>query len=232
MNPTFKAVIVCVDYGDILALTLPYNRHHFDKVVIVTTPADQETIQVAEANDCHIHMTSAFYEAGAVFNKWTPLEDGLDILGRSDWIVIMDADIAWPKTIPMQTWDIKVMYSPRRYMTESIFIPEESDWPKLPIHPVGHIWAGYTQIFHASAAPPLPWHKFHDNAGGPDTIFQSHWRLKHRLSWKCLHIGPSETNWGGRISPKADGTIIHPSLVNKIDEIKTKHKNQFRRYTK
>lgn len=46
-----NCIIVCVDYYDILAYTLSYNREHFNKVVVVTSPFDPKTRKVALDND-------------------------------------------------------------------------------------------------------------------------------------------------------------------------------------
>lgn len=211
-----KAILVCVDYGDILALTLPYNRHHFHKMVVVTTPQDAETRKVATDNYCMVHETESFYKDGAAFNKWLALEEGLDILGRSGWITIMDADILWPKVAPLNDLKEDTIYSPRRYMNPEYTVPPENIWHTFPMHPVGHIWAGYTQIFHASAAGPVPWHMSHHTCGGPDTVFQNRWKNKVRTSWNCLHLGPTETNWCGRIVPKIDGTPMNRFVDTKV----------------
>lgn len=223
-----KAILTCVEYGDLLALTLPYNRHHFERVVVVTTPQDTETIQVAQENNCIIYATEKFYANGAQFNKWEPLEEGLDILGRSGWICIMDADIAWPKVIPNQIWNVDTLYSPRRYINHHLNIPPESLWPAFEIHPVSHIWAGYSQIFHASAAGPAPWHMSHHTAGGPDTVFQNKWTKKERLSWKCLHIGPTEMNWCGRITPRVDGTRPNRHVDTRV--MMEEHRKNFNKH--
>ncbi len=52
-----RVVIVCVDYSDYLALTLPYNRHHFDEVLVITTSTDVITREVAKANDCRCSIS-------------------------------------------------------------------------------------------------------------------------------------------------------------------------------
>ena len=206
-----RAILTSVEYGDILALTLPYNRHHFDDVMVVTTPDDEETQAVAKANNCQLHITADFYSNSAQFNKWTPLEQGLDKLGRRGWICIMDADVAWPKELPPMALTRGKLYSPRRYIHLPPSLPPEETWAQLPVHNVSNIWAGYTQIFHSldPHLPRPPWHKPHKNAGGPDTVFQNNWpaHLKERLPFKVLHIGPTETNWGGRVSQRVDGSL-------------------------
>jgi hypothetical protein len=92
-----RAIIVSVDYADLLAVTLPWNRHHFNEVCVVTSTADSATEAVARANGCSVHMTDLFYAHGAAFNKWAALEDGLDWFGRHGWMCLMDADVLWPK---------------------------------------------------------------------------------------------------------------------------------------
>lgn len=62
--------------------------------------------------------TNAFYDNGAVFNKWAALEEGLDVLGRKGWICLMDADVVWPEKVTLNLEPGK-LYSPLRRMHES-----------------------------------------------------------------------------------------------------------------
>src|SRR5689334_22908441 len=94
-----KAILVSVDYADLLAMTLPYNKHHFDEVFVITSNADNATKQVARENHCPYLATDSFWDDGAMFNKWKALEEGLTVMGRDGWICIMDADILWPKAV-------------------------------------------------------------------------------------------------------------------------------------
>ena len=89
--------MVSVDYADLLAITLPYNRHHFSEIWVVTSSADEQTKAVAQAHGAHVFVTDSFYANGAAFNKWLALEEGLDAMGREGWLCLMDADVLWPK---------------------------------------------------------------------------------------------------------------------------------------
>lgn len=116
-----NAILVSVDYADLLAITLPYNRHHFDEVCIVTTPEDVQTQKVAREYNSQIYTTRAFYGTNVYFNKWRAFEEALDWFVRgkiaaspqhcglsaslsytpprprySGWLCVMDADILWP----------------------------------------------------------------------------------------------------------------------------------------
>lgn len=223
MTP-LRAIIVCVDYSDLLAVTLAYNRHHFSDVLVVTSDDDDKTPDVAWNNDSDVWTTDAFYEDGAVFNKFKALEKGLDFFGRHGWLCIMDADVLWPKEIAwcnttafapdFSNLTKGILYTPLRRMCEdlSMGIPQEPYWKSYPLHPQQVEWAGYTQIFHANDPhlPPAPWHQTNwKHAGGADSFFQQLWPKEHKLRppFECLHLGPAGRNWCGRSTPYLDGTV-------------------------
>lgn len=211
-----RAILVSVDYSDLLTVTLKYNRHHFDEIMVVTSTLDVDTPQVALENQARVYATDSFYANGAVFNKWIALEEGLDVFGRHGLLCIMDADILWPKKIPTLEYVKGSLYTPlRRMMTDMTQpIPDESEWSRFPLHQQQREWAGYTQIFHADD-PVLgesPWYETNwSHAGGSDSMFQMRWREqdKARPGFECLHLGASGENWCGRSTPYLDGTR-HP----------------------
>jgi hypothetical protein len=231
-----RAFIVSVDYAGELAVTLPYNRHHFSDVVVVTTPDDKETIKVAEENNAFVYPTTSFYARRAKFNKWAALEETMSATSREGWITLMDADVLWPKEMnfrdqysSLQWWNRlhgTVYYergeliSPLRHMMldvpQPFTIPPESEWGKFPIHRNVNEWAGYSQIFHGSD-PVLgepPWHKVnYYHAGTADSLFQAKWRPENKIRtpWNCLHIGLAGVNWCGRSSRRMDGSLPEDS---------------------
>lgn len=210
-----NALIVSVEFTDILSLTLPYNRGHFDKVVVVTSPADHEgLLPVAERYGAELFATDAFYRKGAKFNKWLALEEGLDFMGREGWICLLDADILWPKAVDLLRYlRPGYLYTPYRHIAEPIpkDIPPESDWQtKYPMHRQLREFAGYSQVFHASD-PVLgepPWHQTDfTSAGTADSFFQAKWPedKKIRPSFRVLHLGSPGANWCGRTTPYVGG---------------------------
>lgn len=209
-----RAILVCVDYSDILAITLPYNRHHFEEVWVVTSSGDSNTILVAREHQAEVVVTDLFYEPGAVFNKWKALEHGLDIMGRTGWLCIMDADVLWPKELPRFSKEVGNLYTPRRRMMQELTaqIPRECYWKQYPHHRNEAEFAGYSQMFHASD-PVLgkpPWHEINwAHAGGADSFFQRKWHPSHKIRppFDVLHLGPSGHNWCGRATPYVDGTL-------------------------
>ncbi len=213
-----RAIMVCVEYADMLALTLPYNHHHFSEIMVVVNPKDVKTFEVLspylKGDGIGMYPTDAFYRNGAKFNKWLALEEGLDYFGRYGWICIMDADVFWPKEVNLSLEQGKV-YTPLRRMMPTIpqIAPKESDWLKYPLHGNQGEWAGYSQIFHADD-PVLKglkyWHEIDwSHAGGADSFFQQKWARENKVRppFEVLHIGEAGLNWMGRCTPFANGEL-------------------------
>lgn len=207
-----RAVIVSVDYWDILRITLPYNIHHFSDVLVITSYEDDKTSEIAERYGARVHRTSAFYAGGAHFNKYKAIEEGFDILGRSGWLAILDADIVLPRFASVPSWHVDCLYTAPRRVIFSIpeSIPEESAWDAIPDFKE-RLWIGYLQVFHASS-PYLsdpPWHMTDIGfAGIGDREFGNLWPhcARRLFPFHVLHIGEPAKNWFGRVSPYADGS--------------------------
>lgn len=211
-----RTVIVAVNYSDLLAVTLPYNRHHWEEVYIVTSTADLPNVApICAANDAQAIATDLFYSRGAKFNKWAALEFALDRIGRHGWLCLADADVLWPKTIPDYPRTAGNLYVPyRRMMTDlprPFTIPPESEWKRFPIHQNVREFAGYSQLFNASdphLGPP-PWHDVDwTHAGGADSFFQRKWPNSHKIRppFEVLHLGEPGANWAGRATSYLDGS--------------------------
>ena len=93
-----EAVLVCVDYADFLRETLPRNLHLFDRMVVVTSYADQATPGVCKRFGVDCRQTDVGTAQGDVFNKGRMIDYGLGYLSRSDWVVHLDADMVLPPT--------------------------------------------------------------------------------------------------------------------------------------
>lgn len=223
-----RAVVVCVDMWDLASLTLRWNAHHFESVMVVTSPSDIRTRDLChslrdEGLPIDTYVTDSFYANNALFNKWRALEEALDFMGRFGWLCIMDIDVLWPKMIleGFLTKELEdhffyrgYLYTPRRRMCCTIpqEVPAEETWKDYPLHHQEVEWAGYSQIFHADdevLAPP-PWHDInYTSAGTADSFFQAKWpkERKIRPGFEVLHLGESGVNWCGRTTAYADGTL-------------------------
>lgn len=233
-----RAVIVCVDYSDYLAITLPINRHHFEDMLVITSLDDTATIRLANTNDCKVHATNSFYD-NAYFNKYKALEQGLDIFGRHGWLCILDADIVWPhiiQPIPPDRFRFPKEYieNPLNLTIGKLYVPQRHMCPSIEeLGPVrDEEFAGYSQIFHASD-PVLgkpPWHEQWKHAGGGDSFFAKKWIAKNQVRppFNVLHIGEPGINWCGRVTPYLDGTVHPKAEENKYavqQMLQTRRKN-------
>lgn len=222
MNVPLRGVVVCVNYLDLLKITLPLNRKHFESILIITDKnCKDEVVKFAGEMECPTAVTNRFYDHGAKFNKWKALEFALSLFGRRGWMCLMDADIVWPdEACFKEPPKIGELWSPLRRMAPIEYAGEvakhghrtEADWKRFGIHRNVNEWAGYTQIFHADdpALGSPPWHQQDwSHAGGADSFFQQKWtpENKKRFDWECLHLGEAGVNWMGRVVPHTDGTV-------------------------
>ncbi len=218
-HPDLRMITVCVEYADLLSLTLPYNKHHFKDILVVTSWKDKQTQQLCLELGVRVFETDLFYRDGARFNKWLALETALDFYGREGWIYLMDADVLWPQDLKGALDKITpgFLYTPRRRMFPTIprnalEIPNEHIWNHYPLHRNDGEFAGYSQIFHASdpALGSAPWHELDwKHAGACDSWFQQKWKPQNKIrpNFEVLHLGEAGVNWMGRSTPFADGTL-------------------------
>lgn len=96
MRHFIEAVTVCVDYADFLAETIPANRPHLDRWMIVTSPNDEATLDLCHRYSLEVVTTADFSRNGDPFNKGRGIERGLGMLAHDDWLLHLDADIALP----------------------------------------------------------------------------------------------------------------------------------------
>lgn len=224
-----RSISVCVDFHDILNLTLKHQHHHFHSMTFVTSPEFySSTYEVTrEFPNTQVLQTDLFYADGAIFNKYRALEWGLDQIGRYGWMCILDVDIIWPKLLDLSRYLRRgYLYSPLRHICDPIpeEIPDEKDWQRYPIHQQFREWAGYTQIFHADdeRLGTPPWHDITwTHCGGGDSFLQAKWppEYKIRPPWQCLHLGKPGVHWCGRSGERMDGSSP-PESVQRVTTIR------------
>ena len=91
-----EGIIICVNYSDFLAHTLPHNRNHFDNLIVVTDTRDEKTKELCEFYNVKCIQTDIFYENGDSFNKGAAINYGLSHLENKEWVIHLDADIYLP----------------------------------------------------------------------------------------------------------------------------------------
>ncbi len=208
-----KGIVVCVNYDDLLSITLNRNMRHLEECVVVTSPEDERTQRlVASIPSTRCFITDAFYRNGAKFNKGAAIEEAFDALGRDGWILIWDADILLPDSLPMPSLNPEMMYgAPRRLLNDPKRWDKSLNWKSLQLsRETGY--PGYFQLFHGSTlAGVRPWYAVHSiHAATGDAHFEGHWpaNRKTHLPFEVLHLGPRDVNWFGRASERIDGQAV------------------------
>ena len=223
-----RAITVCVNYDDILAISMPSLLTQVAELTVVTAPQDTRTIDyITGFSQVRPFITDAFYRHGAKFNKGLALEEGFDFMGRHGWILIIDADIVLPLEMtdyfrrrPLRAGRLytpprRILEDPRRWHEFS----QSATWHTLPERKDrGHY--GYFQLFHAG--DPLlrkkPWYGVNwTHAGRCDDEFQHRWPadLKERPGFEVLHLGKCDENWFGRATQRVDGVPDAPEAAER-----------------
>jgi hypothetical protein len=91
-----EAIIVCLNYSDFLAETLPLNLNHFDDVVVVTSHDDTDTHKLCEKLSVDYVRTDCFFERGDTMNKGRAINFGRSNLPQKGYLLHLDADIVLP----------------------------------------------------------------------------------------------------------------------------------------
>ncbi len=145
-----EGLVICVDYSDFLAHTLPHNKTHFDNLIVVTDTKDEKTKKLCEFHHIRCVQTDIFYENGNSFNKGAAIDYGLSLLENKDWVIHLDADIYLPpltrsilENIPLETHKI--------YGADRLMCPSYEKWTEFLNNPQ-KIQEGWVYI-HMDAFP-------------------------------------------------------------------------------
>lgn len=216
------SVTTCVNYDDILAITLPRNVKHFRKCVVVTSYEDERTAKLVYGiRGAQLFRTDAFTRNGAFFNKGAAIEEAFDVLGRSGWILLVDADILLPQVFEPELPDKNVIYGAHRYQLPEGSLDFGGDWTRWkwtwesPTEPPA---VGYFQLFHADATvlQSRPWYPTHSVHAALEMGFTDKFSEARWLPDPVLHIGAPAENWFGRATSRLDGEPVLGAEQNRI----------------
>lgn len=232
-----RGIVICVNYDDILRITLPWNLACLSECCVITSPSDERTASYVHSLSqgyapgfLKLFHTDAFTRYGARFNKGLAMEEGLDFFGREGWMLIWDADTAFPLDFALPDLEVGILYGAKRRMVEQASRETMAcNWSTLPLGRDIE-FAGFFQLFHADdfVLRKRPWYDpTFIHAGGGDAFFQSLWgiRSKIRLDVECLHIGPRDQNWYGRVSKRLDGEPNEDVIRRRESMISMKRSN-------
>src|SRR4051794_21992126 len=110
-----RGITVSIGYGSLLRITLPLNMRHFYECLVITSPEDVETQEVASAvPGVKLHVTDAATRHQARFNKGLCFEECWDRFGREGIWLIWDSDIILPDSIPFELMRPDAIHGARR----------------------------------------------------------------------------------------------------------------------
>lgn len=200
-----EAVLICVEYDDFLAHTLPLNKGHFDRLVIVTTPEDVNTRKLAEYHHVQCVTTDVFNVEAGEFRKGAAINVGLESLEMDGWVVHLDADIVLPpqfRTILQQTdLNPSMIYGIDRFNVtgydkwyEHVKKPKMVNECGVYIHPRvyplatrfmspefgGYLPIGFFQMWNPGVSGVTRYPECHTNAGRTDMLMSANWPRSFR----------------------------------------------------
>ena len=203
-----ECVIISVGYSDFLAHTLPLNKGHFDKLVVVTSTADKDTQRLCEYHHVQCVQTDCFYENGDVFNKAKGINAGLKELTQEGWVLHLDGDMVLPPqfrgTLEPIGLDENFVYGVDRLMctnyedwAKHVAKPHLTQEASIFIHPQydlmpigtriakygtteGYIPIGFFQLWHPHTSGISTYPQEHGDAGRTDMLFAMQWPRNKR----------------------------------------------------
>ena len=198
------AITVCVNYDDLLQITLQQNHIFFDKWYIITSKEDTSTLEVIQKYN-YSNIVVLFYDfktGGKVFNKGGAIRMCQDMLlsklDENETILLLDAYIYLPNEFPtvMDATEIQkdVLYGGYRvdYYSLNALLSSKYDCN------YGYTFQGCFQLYKNSSK-----YLYNDSedCSQCDNIFQDLFTKKENVKDLFIfHLGISTVNWKGRVN--------------------------------
>jgi len=196
-----ECVVVCVNFSDVLAHTLPLNKGHFDRMIVVTDPADLATWAVCRHHHVQCISTNDFYRDEQAFNKGRGINAVLNLLSKRDWLLHMDADIVLPPRTRDFLQRIVSLDPASIYGIDRMMCPSFEDWMGHVTNPTcqhadeifvvpepfpmgarvaklgdeGFMPIGFFQLWNAAVSGITSYPDTHGTAGRADMLFSLQW---------------------------------------------------------
>lgn len=186
------ALVVSVDYAPELSRSIDRWVAGLASLVVVTAPRDEATIALARQHGAQLHVTEAFFEDGALFNKGAAMQEARALLPQSDWHLFLDADVVpppdWATRLEAADTKLGCLHGARRVLEDGRPIDDRE-------------LAGFFHLFHSAdprASHPLDRDWLH--AGNYDSTFMQRWprELQRILDLELVHLGEPGVNWCGK----------------------------------
>jgi hypothetical protein len=220
----FRCIITCVNYDDLLEITLPQAMYALaTEPIVVTSMEDEGTLRCARKHGAWVFRTDRFYRNGSAFNKAAALNSAIERIRPSleGWVLMLDSDIFLPdqtrEALEAEATDKDCLYGAPRY-----HCPSKAAWDTQEFEPMTWKITEIPGYFHYFWAPNVarPWYdETYEHAGGYDSLFQKRWDKAHkkRLSFSVTHLGAFGQNWFGRRTKRWSGQSVGKPEIALID---------------
>lgn len=228
-----EAVIVCKDYSDFLAHTLPENLNHLDRIVVVSHPNDKPTQALCTKLGVDCLETEVMHDSGDALNKGRCINLGLSHLRHEGWVLHLDADILLPHRFRSMLRHAKLspdnLYGADRLNTisydhwtnhKSKTVPQHQ-WRCLVVPPCefpvgsrllhqeyGYCPIGYFQLWHSSCKRKYP--IVSGSAEHSDVLFAVQWERRNRILLPEIFVYHLESEQGSPMGANWSGRTTKP----------------------
>lgn len=225
---TIEAVVVCYNYSDFLAATLPHNIQMVDRLVVVTHPSDVGTQRLCDKFSVDCIKAEVFHDDNDRFNKGRAINLGLANLRHDGWLLHLDADILLPhrfhNALHLARLNKEYLYGADRLNVTSYEQWEKYKHKSIPQHQwrfmvtpqpeftlgsrlihleYSYCPIGYFQLWHSSVRRKYP--IVCGSAEHSDILFAVQWNVEQRIlipSFFVYHLESEPVkmgaNWNGR----------------------------------
>ena len=181
------------------------NKRLFNRMVVVSPPEDLKTQRVCEYHHVRCLLTDSLETRWGDFCKGCGINDGLDELSLSDWVLQLDADIVLPplarEMLEKADLDPTMIYGCDRHMVpnydawrEHVTLPSLQQEDDVYVHtdafPLGtristsdhggYIPIGYFQLWNPNGSGVNTYPAQHTDAGRTDMQFACLWPRRKR----------------------------------------------------
>ena len=230
-----QAVSICVNYSDFLASVI-CNKRHFDRWVVVTCADDRRTQEQCKLVGIEC-LVSVFLNAGgnnfhAADFKWQILNEGLDALNPSGWVLVLDADVLLPRhfrerieALPLELGCLYGVAGRKVIETREPFDQLRACEPWTAFVARNSSILGYFNLFSLEAEP----NRYPKRELSESSKTHDDWRFarsfdddRHRmLPMTVIHIGLPRINWEGRSAQEFEAPKIGNDISKSLLEIET-----------
>jgi len=206
-------ITLCINYSDILDLTLRANHKFFKEYIVISIAEDQKTREICQQyQSVTVELTDQLHANNAKFNKSAIIhhvQKKYHASHADHWILLMDADILLPPEFPkwldrtqkvFKKIDLHALYGIQR----RDYTTPENLKSNISI-PYDHTFVGYFQLYFDK-------NKYYpttsQSCGVCDSTFMTSFKPTQRIKLcttnpndHVCHLGVNTLNWTGRVTP-------------------------------